>query len=44
MVVVLLLYYEWGAGYFAVTDDIDAVTFKTNTGNVSGTIQLYGMG
>ena len=38
------LYYEWGAGYFAVTDDIDAVTFKTNTGNVSGTIQLYGMG
>ena len=37
-------YYEWGAGYFANTADIDAVTFKTNTGNLSGTIQLYGMG
>jgi len=37
-------YMEWGAGYFAVTADIDAVTFKMNTGNLSGTIQLYGMG
>ena len=37
-------YYEMGAGYFANTADIDAVTFKTNSGNLSGTIQLYGMG
>ena len=37
-------YWEFGSGYFAVTADIDAVTFKMNTGNLSGTIQLYGMG
>ena len=37
-------YWEFGSGYFAVTADIDAVTFKMNSGNLSGTIQLYGMG
>ena len=32
-------------GYANVTDNIDAITFKTSTGNIdAGTIQMYGVG
>ena len=32
------------AGYFNDTNDIDAVSFKMNTGNFDGTIKMYGVG
>ena len=31
-------------GYFNTTDNIDAVDFKMSSGNMDGTIQMYGIG
>ena len=35
---------SFGAGYFNVTGAIDEVQFKMSTGNLNGTIKMYGVG
>ena len=37
-------YNEFVGGYFNTTDNIDAVIFKMSSGNMDGTIKMYGVG
>ena len=37
-------YCHFAAGYFNDTNDIDAVSFKMDSGNMDGVIKMYGVG
>ena len=38
------LWTQYVAGYFNTTDNIDAIDFKMSSGNMDGTIKMYGVG